>query len=352
MNLLDISIQFRVIIGISAMVLLFTSFLVAFITSQRKKLLYHRSIQAINEKQQQALIVQNLELEEHVKERTIELLKQKENLQVALTDLKKSQLQLIQKEKMASLGEVAAGIAHEIQNPLNFVNNFADISAELLQELNQLIAAQSFDESTKNEITSLSGDVIENLYKIHEHGNRADSIVKGLLQHGTGNRSGISELADLNVLAEEYLKLSYMGFRAKDNLFHADLTTNYDQSIDRMEIVPHDIGRAILNICNNAFYSVREKTKKNIENYKAHVCLSTLKKDNKIIITIRDNGLGISQKHLDKIFQPFFTTKPTGTGIGLGLSMGYDIIKAHQGELFVDSIEGEFSEFIIQLKYD
>jgi two-component system, NtrC family, sensor kinase len=348
MNLLDISIQSRVIIGISAMVFLFGSFLIAFITNQRKKLQYHKNLQAIHEQQQQALIQQNLQLEERVKERTIELSEQKESLQVALTDLKKSQLQLIQKEKMASLGEVASGIAHEIQNPLNFVNNFADVSSELLQELKDLIETQSLDETAKEEINSLAIDVIDNLHKINQHGKRADSIVKSMMQHA-GNTSGQKELSDINVLVEEYLKLSYLGFRAKDNLFNAEITTNYDAALERIEMVPQDIGRVIMNICNNAFYSLREKVKMKLNDYKATLFISTRKEENKLIITIRDNGMGIPKKYLDKIFQPFFTTKPTGTGIGLGLSLAYDIIKAHQGELRVDSIEREFTEFSIQL---
>ncbi|MGH2648100.1 MAG: sensor histidine kinase, partial [Ginsengibacter sp.] len=327
MNLLDISIQSRVIIGISAMVFLFGSFLIAFITNQRKKLQYHKNLQAIHEEQQQALIKQNLQLEERVKERTIELSEQKESLQVALTDLKKSQLLLIQKEKMASLGEVASGIAHEIQNPLNFVNNFADVSSELLQELKELIETQSLDDAAKEEINSLAIDVMDNLQKINQHGKRADSIVKNMMQHA-GNTSGQKELSDINVLVEEYLKLSYLGFRAKGNLFNAEIKTDYDNTIERMEVVPQDIGRVIMNICNNAFYSVREKAKRNLNDYKGAVFISTRKEENKLIITIRDNGLGISKKYLDKIFQPFFTTKPTGTGIGLGLSLAYDIIKA------------------------
>ena len=348
MNLLDISIQSRVIIGISAMVFLFGSFLIAFITNQRKKLQYHKNLQAIHENQQQALIQQNLQLEERVKERTIELSEQKESLQVALTDLRKSQLQLIQKEKMASLGEVASGIAHEIQNPLNFVNNFADVSSDLLQELKELIETQSLDDAAKEEIKSLTIDVIDNLHKINQHGKRADSIVKSMMQHA-GNSSGQKELSDINVLAEEFLKLSYQGFRAKDNLFNAEIKTSYGTTLCNIEIVPQDIGRVIMNICNNAFYSLREKAKKNLTDYKAALFMSTCKEENKLIITIRDNGLGISKKYIAKIFQPFFTTKPPGTGIGLGLSLAYDIIKAHQGELKVDSEEGEFTEFTIQL---
>lgn len=351
MNLLDISIQYRVIIGISAMVFLFSSFLIAFITNQRKKLQYHKNLQAINEQQQQALIQQNLQLEERVKERTIELSQQKESLQVALTDLKKSQLQLIQKEKMASLGEVASGIAHEIQNPLNFVNNFADVSSELLQELKDLLEKQPIDDDAKEEINSITGDVIDNLHKISQHGKRADNIVKGMMQHASRS-TGQKELSDLSVLAEEYLKLSYLGFRAKDQLFSAEITTNFDPAVDQLEIVPQDIGRVIMNICNNAFYSVCEKAKRHDEGYKPAVFMGTHKDGDKIILTIRDNGLGISKKYLDKIFQPFFTTKPTGTGIGLGLSLAYDIVKAHQGELSVNSTEEEFAEFKIQLTYE
>jgi two-component system NtrC family sensor kinase len=351
MNLLDISIQSRVIIGISAMVFLFSSFLIAFITNQRKKLQYHKNLQAINEQQQQVLMQQNIKLEERVKERTLELSEQKESLQVALSDLKKSQLQLVQKEKMASLGEVTSGIAHEIQNPLNFVNNFADISAELLLEMKDLVATQNLEGDTKEEINLLVNDVIQNLHKINQHGKRADSIVKSMLQHARSSSSE-KELSDINFLAEEYLKLSYLGFRAKDNLFNVVLTTSYDPNIDRIEIVPQDIGRVMMNIYNNAFYSVSEKCKKKIKDYKPGVMVSTRKEGSKITIKIRDNGLGISKKYTDKIFQPFFTTKPTGTGIGLGLSLSYDIIKAHQGELKVDSEEGEFAEFTIELFCD
>src|ERR1022692_2268797 len=204
MNLLDISIQSRVIIGISAMVLLFSSFLIAFISNQRKKLQYHMNLQAINERQQQALKEQNILLEERVKDRTRELSEQKESLQVALTKLKSSQLQLVQKEKMASLGEVASGIAHEIQNPLNFINNFAEINSELLFEMKDLIARANLSEAEKVEIDILTDDVIQNLLRIHQHGNRADNIVKNLLQHAPSN-SGDAELTDVNFIAEEYL---------------------------------------------------------------------------------------------------------------------------------------------------
>lgn len=349
MTILDISLQFRVIIGIVAMVVLFTSFLVAFISSQRKKLQYHKNLQAINEQQQLALKDQNTELEKRVQERTLELSEQKENLQIALTDLKKSQLQLIQKEKMASLGEVASGIAHEIQNPLNFVNNFADISTELLGELKQLIAAQSLEKNASEEMGSLTDDLTGNLRKIHQHGQRAESIVKGMMQHGTNNKSASAEFADINQLVEEYFKLSYQSFKAKNNLFRIQLNTSYAPLLAKVEVVPEDIGRAITNICNNAFYAVMEKAKTSPLNYQPQVWTTTTKEQNKLNIIVRDNGPGIPEKYLDKIFQPFFTTKPTGTGIGLGLSMAYDIIKAHGGELRVNSTEGEFTEFIVTL---
>lgn len=348
MNLLDISIQSRVIIGISAMVLLFSSFLIAFITNQRKKLQYHKNLQAIQEEQQRALKQQNLQLEDRVRERTVELLKQKESLQQALTDLKASQLQLVQKEKMASLGEVASGIAHEIQNPLNFVNNFAEINAELLLEVKDLLAKDNAVGNLKEEIDLLLEDVIQNLHKINQHGKRADNIVKNMLQHA---RSSSSEgvLTDVNFLAEEYIKLSYHGFRAKDNSFHATIHSQIDPTIDHINIVPQDIGRVLMNIYNNAFYSVSEKGKKQLSGYTPIVTVTTRREAGKVKIAIRDNGLGISEKYIGKIYQPFFTTKPTGVGTGLGLSLSYEIIKAHEGELMVESIEGEFAEFTIEL---
>jgi C4-dicarboxylate-specific signal transduction histidine kinase len=351
MNLLDISLQSRVIIGISAMVLLFSSFLIAFITNQRKKLQYHRNIQAINEQQQRALLQENVKLEDRVRDRTLELSKQKENLQNALTNLKASQLQLVQKEKMASLGEVASGIAHEIQNPLNFINNFAEINSELLNEMKELIAKTNLPEIEKEEIKALSDDVIQNMARINQHGRRADSIVKNLQQHARTNSSD-AELTDINFLADEYLKLSYHGVRAREPLFNANIKTSFDSAIERINIVPQDIGRVLMNIYNNAFYSVNEKHKKNINNYEPTVTIVTKKEDGKVKIIIRDNGVGISQKYMGKIFQPFFTTKPTGVGTGLGLSLSYDIIKANQGEITVDSIEGEFAEFTIELLID
>jgi len=355
MNLLDINLQSRVIIGISAMVLLFTSFLIAFITNQRKKLQYHRNIQAINEQQQKALLQENVKLEDRVRERTLELSEQKENLQNALTNLKASQHQLLQKEKMASLGEVASGIAHEIQNPLNFINNFADINSELLNEMKELIAKANLPEIEKEEIKSLSDDVIQNMARINQHGRRADSIVKNLQQHARTNSSD-AELTDVNFLADEYLKLSYHGVRARDPLFTANIKTSFDVGIERINVVPQDVGRVLMNILNNAFYSVNEKKHASLNSpgqpYEPTVTIVTKKEDSKVKIIIRDNGAGISQRYLGKIFQPFFTTKPTGVGTGLGLSLSYDIIKANGGEITVDSVEGEFAEFTIELSVD
>jgi C4-dicarboxylate-specific signal transduction histidine kinase len=350
MNLLEISIQSRVIIGISAMVVLFTSFIIAFIGNQRKKLQYHKNLQAIHAEQQKALMEQNLHLEDRVKERTHELLAQKENLQVALTDLKASQLQLVQKEKMASLGEIASGIAHEIQNPLNFVNNFAEINTELLLEMKALLKKE-YATSTNEEINLLFDDVIQNLDKINHHGKRAGNIVKSLLQHARSNSSE-AVLSDVNLLAEEYLKLSYHGFRARDKSAHVLIQATYEPSLVEINMVPQDIGRVLMNIYNNAFYSVIEKAKQNNTEYKPMVTVLTKTEGGKVKIIIRDNGLGIPTKYLSKIYQPFFTTKPTGEGTGLGLSLSYEIIKAHQGELKVDSKEGEFAEFTIELLQD
>ena len=351
MHLLDISLQSRVIIGISAMVLLFGSFIIVFITNQRKKLQYHKNLQAIHQQQQQQLIEQNLKLEDRVKERTTALQEQKENLQVALTNLKASQLQLVQKEKMASLGEVASGIAHEIQNPLNFVNNFSEITEELLLEMKELLAAENGTAKTTEEISLLVEDIVLNLKKINHHGRRADNIVKNMLQHGRSSGNEIV-LTDVNYLANEYINLAYHAFKVKDKTFHAVINTALDPTLEKINIIAEDIGRVLMNIYDNAFYAVSEKSKKNEPGYEPTVTLTTKNEGNKIKIIIRDNGVGIAKKYTDKIYQPFFTTKPTGTGTGLGLSLSYDIIKAHQGEIKVDAAEGEFAEFTIELLYD
>jgi len=250
---------------------------------------------------------------------------------------------LIQSEKMASLGELTAGIAHEIQNPLNFVNNFSEVNKELLTEMNEEIEKGNFDE-----VKSIAKNISDNEEKINHHGKRADAIVKGMLQHSRSS-SAVKEPTNINALADEYLRLAYHGLRAKDKSFNATMKTDFDESIGNINIIPQDIGRVILNLITNAFYVVDEKKKSGVENYEPTVSVSTKKTGNKVFISVKDNGNGISQKVLDKIFQPFFTTKPTGQGTGLGLSLSYDIVKAHGGELNVETKESEGSEFIISL---
>jgi signal transduction histidine kinase/ligand-binding sensor domain-containing protein len=257
--------------------------------------------------------------------------------------LKSTQSQLIQSEKMASLGELTAGIAHEIQNPLNFVNNFSEVNKELLAEMNDEIEKGNMDE-----VKSIAKDVTENEDKIIHHGKRADAIVKGMLQHSRSS-TGKKELTNINALADEYLRLSYHGFRAKDKEFNATMKTDFDQSIGNINIIPQDIGRVLLNLYNNAFYAANEKQKLNIENYEPIVTVCTKRLIDKVEIKVSDNGNGIPQKIVDKIFQPFFTTKPTGVGTGLGLSLSYDIVKTHGGEIRVNTKENEGSKFIIQL---
>ena len=269
--------------------------------------------------------------------------KSKRKTEVAYERLRNTQSQLIQSEKMASLGELTAGIAHEIQNPLNFVNNFSEVNEELLAEMKE-----ELDKGNINDAKSIANDAIENQQKILHHGKRADAIVKGMLQHSKGS-SGQKELTDLNALCDEYLRLSYHGLRAKDKSFNAKFDTQFDQSIEKVEVVPQDIGRVILNLITNAFYVVNEKSKQGIAGYKPTVSVSTKKEGNAVLISVQDNGNGIPDSIKEKIFQPFFTTKPTGQGTGLGLSLSYDIVKAHGGELRVETKEGEGSEFIIQL---
>jgi len=268
---------------------------------------------------------------------------QKAKVEQTLAELKSTQSQLIQSEKMASLGELTAGIAHEIQNPLNFVNNFSEVNTELIDELEQEAGKGNLEE-----VKAIAKDIKENEEKINHHGKRADAIVKGMLQHSRTS-SGQKELTDLNLLVDEYLRLAYHGLRAKDKSFNAKYETDFDKSIGKINIIPQDIGRVILNLINNAFYAVSEKHKQNIPRYEPAVSVSTNKTDGKIEIKVKDNGNGIPQKVMDKIFQPFFTTKPAGQGTGLGLSLSYDIIKAHGGELKVETKENEGAEFIMQM---
>tara|TARA_R110002051_G_scaffold116167_1_gene189351 strand:+ start:16393 stop:19410 length:3018 start_codon:yes stop_codon:yes gene_type:complete len=272
------------------------------------------------------------------------LLSEKKRLEITLSNLQTTQSQLIQAEKMASLGELTAGIAHEIQNPLNFVNNFSEVSNELIDEMNE-----ELDKGDLEEAKAISLDIKQNLEKINHHGKRADNIVKGMLQHSRSS-SGTKELTDINALADEYLRLAYHGLRAKDKSFNAELVTNFDNSIGSISIMPQDIGRVILNLITNAFYAVNEKKQRDTK-FKPIVAVSSKKSDKHITISVSDNGDGIPEKVKEKIFQPFFTTKPTGQGTGLGLSMSYDIVtKGHGGELQVESNEGEGTTFIINLK--
>jgi two-component system, NtrC family, sensor kinase len=273
---------------------------------------------------------------------------------------------LIHAEKMASLGELTAGIAHEIQNPLNFVNNFSEVSKELLEEMKE-----ELEEGNLEAVQDIAADVINNLEKILHHGKRADGIVKGMLMHSRANK-GEKVATDINALVDEYLRLAYHGSRAKDKSFNVKLETAFDDTIEKLEMVPQDIGRVILNLITNAFYacaersrsavaersrsasaersrSINEKNKPHSTEYEPTVSVTTKKSGDQILISIEDNGNGIPEEIVGKIFQPFFTTKPTGQGTGLGLSLSYDIVKAHHGELMVQTKENAGTTFTIQL---
>ncbi len=279
---------------------------------------------------------------EKEKNREKELAQAKE-IEKAYEGLKATQAQLIQSEKMASLGELTAGIAHEIQNPLNFVNNFSELNQELIEELKE-----ELQEGNLDQVKELVDNLEENEAKIVQHGKRADSIVKGMLQHSRSS-SGEKQVTNLNVLAEEYLKLSYHGLRAKDKSFAADFKVELDPDLPKTPVVRQDIGRVLLNLINNAFYAVNEKAKASQNGYKPQVTVGTKKTETGLEISVADNGGGIPESLKKKIFQPFFTTKPTGSGTGLGLSLSYDVIKAHGGELKVNSTEGQGTEFFIRI---
>jgi two-component system, NtrC family, sensor kinase len=276
--------------------------------------------------------------------------RQKQKVEITLNELKSTQVQLIQSEKMASLGELTAGIAHEIQNPLNFVNNFSDVNTELIDELEQEAGQGNLDE-----VKAIARNIRDNEQKINHHGKRADAIVKGMLQHSRTS-SAVKEPTGINKLADEYLRLAYHGLRAKDKSFNATLKTDYDETIGNINIVPQDIGRVILNLITNAFYTVNEKrialaagAKNTQPDYEPTVSVSTKKIGDQVLVSVKDNGNGVPPKIADKIFQPFFTTKPTGQGTGLGLSLSYDIVKAHGGELKMQTTEGEGTVFMVQL---
>ncbi len=283
------------------------------------------------------LVEKNKALEKKVAERTQEL-------KVSIENLKATQSQLIQSEKMASLGELTAGIAHEIQNPLNFVNNFSEVNSELIDEM-----LEELKSGNQEEVIALADDIKDNQQKINHHGKRADAIVKGMLQHSRAS-SQEKEPVNINALADEYLRLAYHGLRAKDKSFNATLETDFDASLKKVHVVPQDMGRVILNLITNAFYAINEKKNSTKQaDYEPTITVRTLNNSGFTEIKIKDNGNGIPQKVKDKIFQPFFTTKPTGEGTGLGLSLSYDIVKAHGGELEVVSEENKGTEFTIKI---
>src|SRR3989339_457359 len=260
-----------------------------------------------------------------------------------LKELKSAQVQLIHSEKMASLGELTAGIAHEIKNPLNFVNNFSEISGELINEIKE-----ELDKNDKDEVLAIANDLKQNLEKINQHGKRADSIVKGMLLHSRGS-SGEKVLTNINDLLDQYVNLAYHGLRAQDKEFNITIEKDYDKTLDKVNIVPQDISRVFLNIINNACYAAYDKKKKSRDDFSPMLKVSTKNLNGKVEIRIGDNGNGIPADIIDKIFQPFFTTKPTGEGTGLGLSLSYDIVKAHGGEIKVNTKEHEGTEFTIIL---
>jgi len=309
------------------------------ITQIRKE----RKLRTKLQEESQIAEARKAELEHLVTLRTNQLTLQNEKLETALAELKSTQSLLVQSEKMASLGELTAGIAHEIQNPLNFVNNFSEINTELIDEL--LVA---IEKGKMDDVKAIAEDIRANEERIGHHGKRADGIVKGMLLHSRSS-SGQKERTDINALADEFIRLCYHGLRAKEKSFNATIKTDFDATLEKINIIPQDIGRVVLNLLTNAFYAVDEKKKAGVENYEPTVSISTKKIADKVEIIVIDNGNGIPQKVLDKIFQPFFTTKPTGQGTGLGLSLSYDIVRAHGGELLVDTQNGEGTSFCIKL---
>ncbi len=329
------------------------------VTRKQQKELAKARIKTLQEQENNKVIAaMKDQLEIQVAERTAELTRQKEELQLTLDELKATQAQLIQSEKMASLGELTAGIAHEIQNPLNFVNNFAEVNKELIEELRTEQSKKDGERNITIE-TEILNDIEQNLEKINHHGKRADAIVKSMLQHSRQTK-GAKEPADLNDLCDEYLRLSYHGLRAKDKSFNADFKTDFDESIGKIVIVPQDMGRVLLNLFTNAFYAVNQKAKTERKEYKPMITVVTRRlaasysregnANGGVEIKVTDNGNGIPQNVIDKIFQPFFTTKPTGQGTGLGLSLSYDIVtKEHNGTINVESKEGEGCVFTVLL---
>ena len=280
------------------------------------------------------------ELEELVRIRTIDLRQKNEDLEKTLNELKKTQEQLVQQAKLASLGQITAGIAHEIMNPLNFINNFSSLSKELAEEI-----VSAVDTEERSEIIS---DLKLNLTKIEEHGKRADNIVKGMLMHSKSSK-GEKQLTDIVSLCEQSLNLAYNSIESNFPALKCTVNKIFSENIPQLKVIPQDFSRVLINIFNNAFYSLNQRSKKEGAAFHPEIDFKIGVKDNHVYISVRDIGTGIPDSDKDKIFQPFFTTKPTGQGTGLGLSSGYEIIKAHGGEIKFESKQNEFAEFIIQL---
>jgi two-component system NtrC family sensor kinase len=315
---------------------------------QKKNILKQEKQRQEEAEAQRQVAAQNAELERLVAERTATLTQQAAELQTALAELRTTQAQLIQSEKMASLGELTAGIAHEIQNPLNFVNNFADVSAELVAELEEEQKQPVPDVGLEDELLT---DLKQNLLKISQHGQRASSIVRGMLAHSRTS-TGERQPTDLNVIADEYLRLAYHGLRAKDKSFNATLQTDFAAILPLVQAVGPDVGRVLLNLFNNAFYAVQKRQQTGEPGYVPTVRVTTRRAGDDVEVRVRDNGPGIPEAVRQKIFQPFFTTKPSGEGTGLGLSLSHDIIvQSHGGTLSVESQEGEFTEFTVRLPF-
>jgi signal transduction histidine kinase len=311
---------------------------------QVKALKTEQELRAKEQKENRINASRKAELEVLVNLRTAELTQQNTKLTKALDELSAAQKQLIHAEKMASLGELTAGIAHEIQNPLNFVNNFSELNAELTEEM-----LEALKEGDMEEVQLIARDIRENQQKVVLHGKRADSIVKSMLQHSRGS-ANVKEMISINAIADECIRLSFHGMRAKEKSFNAKMESSFDENVGKIEAIPGDISRVLLNICTNAFYAVMQKSKESVADYHPEVKISTGSANGKVWVKIHDNGGGIPKDNMDKIFQPFFTTKPSGDGTGLGLSLSYEIItKGHGGEIKVDSVEGEGTTFTIEL---
>ncbi|QJX49254.1 hypothetical protein HMJ29_13720 [Hymenobacter taeanensis] len=275
---------------------------------------------------------------------------QNKSLAQSLEHLQATQAQLVQQEKLASLGALTAGIAHEIQNPLNFVNNFSEVGLELVEELREALNQETAPAEARAAAMAVLHDLAQSQQKVHEHAHRAGTIVQAMLQHSRAS-TGQRELTDLNALCNEYLHLAYHGLRAKDPTFSATLTTDFALQLGQVRVVPQDIGWVLLNLFNNAFYAIQQKAEQEPRGaYRPTLAVSTCRVGSEVLILVRDNGTGIPAAVVDQIFHPFFTTKPPGEGTGLGLSLSYDIVtKGHGGTLTVHSEEGQFSEFTVRL---